>query len=235
MTDQTANLPVWQDGDPLMEAIAATVYAHCEVQHGSGIVIDDPRNIAAAAVAAVRAAARQAAGQPAAECACGHAAHAPGDECEDSVQHGPKRWHRCLCLNRAGANMACPPDMDCQGGTLGYSDIWHKQRGYTPLVFVQSDPTTADDLIPPAVGLAAPTNHNTETEARARLAALIGYESDEYDAEFEQHLAAYRAAILNSAADDLFALDPAEAALAGQHAWVDAANLLRRLAAGAES
>lgn len=63
MTDQPADLPVWQDGDPMMEAIAAAVYKHCEVQHGSGIVIDDPRNIAAAAVAGVRDAARQASGQ----------------------------------------------------------------------------------------------------------------------------------------------------------------------------
>lgn len=65
MTDQPATVPVWQDGDPLMEAIAAAVYEHCEVQRGSGLVIDDPRNIAAAATAGIRDAARQAAGQPA--------------------------------------------------------------------------------------------------------------------------------------------------------------------------
>ncbi|MER7517827.1 hypothetical protein [Streptomyces sp. NPDC126499] len=75
-------------------------------------------------------AARQATAQPAADerCGCGHAAHAPGTECEDGVNHGSKRWHRCLCLNLVGANAACPPDMDCQGGRLGYSDVWHLQR-----------------------------------------------------------------------------------------------------------
>lgn len=44
----------WVDGDPLMEAIAAAVYEHCDTGDG-GIVHDDPRNIAAAATAAVRA------------------------------------------------------------------------------------------------------------------------------------------------------------------------------------
>jgi hypothetical protein len=43
---------VWIDGDPLMEAIAAAVWERCE-RSDSGLVIDDPRNIAAAAVAAV--------------------------------------------------------------------------------------------------------------------------------------------------------------------------------------
>ncbi|MFB7592380.1 hypothetical protein [Streptomyces sp. NPDC056169] len=47
----------WQDGDPYLEAIAAAVWEHCEKQHGSGIVIDDPRNIAEAVAATSRAAA----------------------------------------------------------------------------------------------------------------------------------------------------------------------------------
>ncbi|MFC9736211.1 hypothetical protein ACFWG5_34330 [Streptomyces hydrogenans] len=59
---------------------------------------------------------------------CKHAAHHPGTECEAGVEHGPKRWHRCLCLNLVGADHACHPQMDCQGGTLGYSDVWHLQR-----------------------------------------------------------------------------------------------------------
>ena len=42
--------------------------------------------------------------------------------------------------------------------------------------------------------------------------------------------AAVRAAALHEGADALLALDPAEAALAGQHAWADGAALLRRLA-----
>ncbi|MER5312721.1 hypothetical protein ABT034_33665 [Streptomyces sp. NPDC002773] len=67
--------------------------------------------------------------EPKPTCAwCGHAAHRPGTECEDGVAHGPKRWHRCLCLNLVGADHACHPKMTCQGGTLGYSDVWHVQR-----------------------------------------------------------------------------------------------------------
>ncbi|MFC8583323.1 hypothetical protein ACFUGD_01920 [Streptomyces sp. NPDC057217] len=59
---------------------------------------------------------------------CGHTAHHPGTECDAGVEHGPKRWHRCLCLNLVDADRSCPPQMDCQGGTLGYSDVWHLQR-----------------------------------------------------------------------------------------------------------
>ncbi|MFC7929144.1 hypothetical protein [Streptomyces cinereoruber] len=59
---------------------------------------------------------------------CGHTAHHPGTECESGVEHGPKRWHRCLCLNLVGAETACHPQMTCQGGKLGYSDAWHIQR-----------------------------------------------------------------------------------------------------------
>jgi len=40
-----------------------------------------------------------------------------------------------------------------------------------------------------------------------------------------------RAAVLREAADRLESLDPVDAALAGQHAWKDAADLLRRVAA----
>lgn len=61
---------------------------------------------------------------------CAHPAHGAGVECEGGVEHGPKRWHRCLCLNLVNADQRCPPQMDCQGGPLGYSDIWYLQRGY---------------------------------------------------------------------------------------------------------
>lgn len=53
MTDQSIPA-VWVDGDPLMEKIAAAVWEQCQ-QHDSGLVVDDPRNIAAVAVAVVRA------------------------------------------------------------------------------------------------------------------------------------------------------------------------------------
>lgn len=46
----------------------------------------------------------------------------------------------------------------------------------------------------------------------------------------EADRAVVRAETLREAADALEGLDPVEAALAGQHAWVDAAKLLRRLA-----
>ncbi|RSS32278.1 hypothetical protein [Streptomyces sp. WAC08241] len=74
------------------------------------------------------AAARQAINQQPACPGCGHTAHHPGTECEAGVEHGLKRWHRCLCLNLVGAETACHPKMTCQGGTLGYSDVWHIQR-----------------------------------------------------------------------------------------------------------
>lgn len=45
---------------------------------------------------------------------------------------------------------------------------------------------------------------------------------------------AVRAAALHEGAEALLALDPIEAALAGQHAWADAAALLRRLAGEAQ-
>lgn len=45
----------WQDGDPYLEAIAAAVWEHCAKEYGSGIVIDDPRNIAEAVAATARA------------------------------------------------------------------------------------------------------------------------------------------------------------------------------------
>jgi hypothetical protein len=46
---------VWVDGDPLMEAIAAAVWEHCDTSGGHSIVTDDPRNIAAVAAHVARA------------------------------------------------------------------------------------------------------------------------------------------------------------------------------------
>ena len=96
--------------------------------NGVGVDVDHIEEV----VAGIRDAARQAVGQPQAdECPnCRHARHLPGTECEAGVEHGPKRWHRCLCLARPGAALACPPQMTCQGGTLGYSDIWYLQHGH---------------------------------------------------------------------------------------------------------
>ncbi|MEW2420476.1 hypothetical protein AB0911_08020 [Streptomyces nigra] len=48
---------VWVDGDPLMEVIAATVWAHCarDDEYMPQLVCDDPRTIAAFAAAVARA------------------------------------------------------------------------------------------------------------------------------------------------------------------------------------
>jgi hypothetical protein len=62
---------------------------------------------------------------------CSHPPHLPGTECETHVHHGPSRFHLCLCLARPGAANACPPQMTCQGGPLGYADIWYLQQGHS--------------------------------------------------------------------------------------------------------
>ncbi|MDX3034954.1 hypothetical protein [Streptomyces scabiei] len=71
---------------------------------------------------------------------CQHPHHLPGTECSTPVHHGPSHWHRCLCLARPGAALSCPPQMTCQGGTLGYADIWYLQHGH---VLVGEDGTIA--------------------------------------------------------------------------------------------
>lgn len=47
----------WVDGDPLLEAIARAVWEQCSTE-GTSLVVDDPRNIAAVAATAARAAVR---------------------------------------------------------------------------------------------------------------------------------------------------------------------------------
>ncbi|MFD4921182.1 hypothetical protein ACFWNE_07660 [Streptomyces goshikiensis] len=90
---------------------------------------------------------------------CQHEAHGLGDrECETAVHHGPSRMHRCLCLARPGAQTACPPQLDCQGGTLGYADIWCLQRG-------QSLRAVDGRTITPDILTAAPPTHRRLTEA----------------------------------------------------------------------
>lgn len=74
---------------------------------------------------------------------CQHDQHLPGTECGATVGHGPNRWHLCLCLARPGAALPCPPQMTCQGGTLGYSDVWYLQQGHSL--------SSADGVISPEV------------------------------------------------------------------------------------
>ncbi|MCX4703902.1 hypothetical protein [Streptomyces sp. NBC_01373] len=52
--DHDAVPAAWVDGDPLMEAIASTLWEHCPTE-GTSLVVDDPRNIAATAAAVARA------------------------------------------------------------------------------------------------------------------------------------------------------------------------------------
>ena len=75
---------------------------------------------------------------------CQHPHHIPGAECATPVHHGPNRWHLCLCLARPGAALSCPPQMTCQGGTLGYADIWYLQHGH---VLVGEDGTIAPGAV----------------------------------------------------------------------------------------
>ncbi|USQ89261.1 hypothetical protein NFX46_39330 [Streptomyces phaeoluteigriseus] len=44
----------WTDGEPLMEAIATAVFEQCTIEPTVGLVVDDPRNIAAVAAAVAR-------------------------------------------------------------------------------------------------------------------------------------------------------------------------------------
>jgi hypothetical protein len=57
-TDRDTAPTVWVDGHPQLEAIAAAVWERCG-RHDSGLVVDDPRNIAVAALAAARTAPAQ--------------------------------------------------------------------------------------------------------------------------------------------------------------------------------
>ncbi|MER5694897.1 hypothetical protein ACWDBO_31305 [Streptomyces mirabilis] len=85
---------------------------------------------------------------------CQHPQHAPGAECETRVNHSPNHFHACLCLARPGAEVACPPQMTCQGGTLGYADIWYLQRGHS-LSGANGETITPDVLKTPPVDRAA--------------------------------------------------------------------------------
>ncbi|MEV5646475.1 hypothetical protein AB0L67_41545 [Streptomyces flaveolus] len=98
---------------------------------------------------------------------CQHEPHAPGTECETPVHHGPNHFHFCLCLNRLGADRSCPPQMSCQGGTLGYSDVYHLQYGRM-LAGIDGQPITPDVLAaPPSVDQAALRNRVADALAEA--------------------------------------------------------------------
>ncbi|MFF7190538.1 hypothetical protein ACFZAR_36205 [Streptomyces sp. NPDC008222] len=52
-TDRDTAPTDWIDGHPQLEAIAAAVWEHCQTEGTMSLVVDDPRNIAVAALAAV--------------------------------------------------------------------------------------------------------------------------------------------------------------------------------------
>lgn len=114
--------------------------------------------------------------QPATCPGCQHKSHAPGVECEAGVDHGLKRWHRCLCLSQAPSNTACHPLMDCQGGHFGYSDIWHLQRGRT--LSSANGPVTPDVLtthkLPAVPSAPAATDPELTAEEARGLADDLG-------------------------------------------------------------
>jgi len=92
---------------------------------------------------------------------CQHEPHTTGTECETPVRHGPNHFHLYLCLNRLGADRSCPPQMSCQGGTLGYSDVYHLQHGRT---------LAGADAAVSSVGQAPATD---QTDLRDRIASAI--------------------------------------------------------------
>lgn len=120
---------------------------------------------------------------------CKHDVHLPGTECGTPIHHGPHRMHLCLCLARPGAALSCPPQMTCQGGTLGYSDIWYLQHGHSL--------ASPDGVISPEVLLVEPRGPQvapllSESERKFLAFALDlafnemvssdGFTDDDYDA-----------------------------------------------------
>ncbi|GAA1887757.1 hypothetical protein GCM10009837_06920 [Streptomyces durmitorensis] len=125
---------VWIDGDPLMEAMAASVWDRC--QHSdSGLVIDDPRNIAVAAVSALRTTpADRDLRDRVTEIVNRLAAHAKGfQDVLDESDRGP--WGRLVCgdideLRTALADpaladrAAVPPRVFADGGVNDLRELY---------------------------------------------------------------------------------------------------------------
>ncbi|WP_198533186.1 hypothetical protein [Streptomyces sp. AcH 505] len=121
----------------------------------------EPGSLPAAFCASIRTDVKQPATETTALCAgCGHKQHRPGTECETRVDHGPAHFHSCLCLNLVDADRACPAQMTCQGGTLGYADIWYLQRGHSL--------SSAEGVITPNVLRTKPATGAVQPEPDAR-------------------------------------------------------------------
>lgn len=177
---------------------------------------------------------------------CQHPRHLPGTECESRVHHG-RNFHVCLCLARPGAALACPPQMTCQGGTLGYTDIWYLQRGHSlsgtdgvispevlrldpTRIATPPDPTTdrRDQYAAPLYALMRQNGWDGErTEPVVREMDLV---LDAVIAVADAEQAELRAAAFEEAAEKLAGLEPEKAVLAGQSAWKTAAGIVRHMA-----
>lgn len=125
---------------------------------------------------------------------CRHTPHLPGTECDTRVEHGPNCWHLCLCLARPGAALPCPPQMTCQGGTLGYADIWYLQHGHSLM--------SADGVISSEVLKAVSPRPAVAEPVPVDRAALLREVADECD----KAGAAYTARAQNEHAGAAFAL-----------------------------
>src|SRR5690606_21408972 len=119
-TDHTTP-PAWVDGHPQLEAIAAAVWEQCGRSDNGACVDDDPRNIAVAALSAVR----NTADAPDA----GAAPPRPAGEAPDTT-----------------TARGCPPDCPCRAVCIGTLRPAAGARQDEPVVTVH----TAPDLSPAA-------------------------------------------------------------------------------------
>src|SRR5690606_3767459 len=119
-TDHTTP-PAWVDGHPQLEAIAAAVWEQCGRSDNGACVDDDPRNIAVAALSAVR-----------------HTADAP-----DAGAAPPRPAGEAPDTTTA---RGCPPDCSCRAVCIGTLRPAAGARQDEPVVTVHAAP----DLSPAA-------------------------------------------------------------------------------------
>ncbi|MFM9635917.1 hypothetical protein [Streptomyces turgidiscabies] len=124
---------------------------------------------------------------------CQHPSHLPGAECQTPIHHG-RNFHLCLCLARPGAALSCPPQLTCQGGTLGYSDVWYSQHGHlmvgedgqiAPAAVVPGVASVGFPSGQPAAAVSPPAAD--QAERRARYAAAI-HATDGWVLDDGQHM-----------------------------------------------
>ncbi|MFR9794276.1 hypothetical protein ACL07V_37580 [Streptomyces sp. MB22_4] len=129
----------WIDGHPQLEAIAAAVWERCE-HHDSGLIIDDPRNIAVAALAAVLPTPDQHAAVRAA------ALHEDADALEaldpvEAALAGQHAWADGAALLRRLAGEAPQDKAHCVCGEPTALGTVHRTDGPCHVREAQQDPT----------------------------------------------------------------------------------------------